>query len=37
MRIVEILKVLPHLLVGLDIRAHHIIAEGDVLKQIGLG
>lgn len=34
MRIVKILKILPDLLIGLDIRADHIVAEGDILKQI---
>ena len=37
MRVVEILEVLPHLLVGLDVGADHVVAEGDVLEEVGLG
>ena len=34
---VEKLQLLPDLLVGLDVGAHHVVAEGHVREEISLG
>ncbi len=35
--VVKGIKILPHLLVGLYVRTHHVVAERNILEEVGLG